>query len=96
MSDIRITIAYALPKRHFLKSYTVSEGTTVEEAILHSKLLEKFPNIDLHKNKVGIFSRPVTLKDTVNNGDRIEIYRPLLADPREIRRQRAKEQAMNS
>lgn len=92
MSDIHITIVYALAERYFLKNYTVSEKTTVEEAILHSKILQKFPEINLQNNKIGIFSRPVTLSESLQNGDRIEIYRPLLADPREVRRLRAKEQ----
>ncbi|KIE93474.1 hypothetical protein AP1022_00242 [Actinobacillus pleuropneumoniae] len=60
--------------------------------ILQSGILEKYTEIDLRTNKVGIFSRPVKLTDMVENGDRIEIYRPLIADPKEIRRKRAAEQ----
>ncbi|KYK81245.1 hypothetical protein SC383S_02390, partial [Aggregatibacter actinomycetemcomitans SC383s] len=58
-----------------------------------SGILQQFTNIDLRENKIGIFSRPVKLTDQLKDGDRIEIYRPLLADPKEIRRKRAEEQA---
>ncbi|HFQ4994844.1 TPA: RnfH family protein, partial [Vibrio vulnificus] len=68
---------------------------TVEEIIRQSGVLEIYPEIDLGKNKVGVFSRLVKLDATVRDKDRIEIYRPLLADPKEIRRKRA-EQAKES
>ena len=61
--------------------------------IVQSGVLEKYTEIDLRQNKVGIFSRLAKLTDMVENGDRIEIYRPLVADPKEIRRKRAAEQA---
>ncbi len=93
MANIRISVAYALPHRHFLKHFSVPDDCTVESAILQSKVLEKFPEIDLRRNRVGIFSRPVKLTENVQEGDRIEIYRPLVADPREIRRRRASMQA---
>ena len=60
---------------------------------MQSGVLEKYTEIDLRQNKVGIFSRLAKLTDMVENGDRIEIYRPLVADPKEIRRKRATEQA---
>lgn len=87
--DIRIEVAYALPEKQYLQRVTLSEGATVEEAINASGLLELRSDIDLAKNKVGIFSRPVKLADTVQDGDRVEIYRPLIADPKELRRKRA-------
>lgn len=93
MNQIHIEIAYALPERYFLKAFCVDEGTMVQTAILQSGVLQQFSEIDLSKNKVGIFSRPAKLTDVLRNGDRIEIYRPLLADPKEIRRKRAAEQA---
>ena len=62
----------------------------VDKAIRSSGLLVKFPEIDLGKNRVGIFSKPVPLDTVVRDKDRVEIYRPLIADPKEIRRQRAK------
>ncbi|SLM61902.1 MULTISPECIES: RnfH family protein [Dickeya] len=89
MPEIRIEVVYALPERQFLQSLTVEEGCSVEQAIQMSGLLALRPDIDLRVNKVGVFSRPVKLTDVVRDGDRVEIYRPLLADPKELRRQRA-------
>ncbi|MDU8924010.1 RnfH family protein [Pasteurellaceae bacterium LIM206] len=93
MARIKIEIAYAFPHHHYLKTFTVNEGSTVQTAILQSGILQQYTDIDLRENKVGIFSRPVKLTDVLNDGDRIEIYRPLLADPKEIRRKRAEQQA---
>lgn len=93
MQQITIEIAYALPERYYLKSFKVDDGTMVQTAILQSGILQQFTEIDLRENKVGVFSRPVKLTYPLKNGDRIEIYRPLLADPKEIRRQRAEQQA---
>lgn len=70
----------------------VSENTSVQEVIQRSEVLNKFPIIDLHKNKVGIFSKIVTLDTIVQDGDRVEIYQPLLIDPKQIRKQRALKQ----
>lgn len=88
-----VEVAYAYPEKYFLKKMELEQPTTIQNVILQSGVLEKYTEIDLRQNKVGIFSRPVKLTDTVENGDRIEIYRPLLADPKEIRRKRAAEQA---
>ena len=93
MNQINIEIAYALPDRYCLKSFKVDEGTMIQTAILQSGILQQFTEIDLRENKVGIYSRPAKLTDQLKDGDRIEIYRPLLADPKEIRRKRAAEQA---
>lgn len=90
---IKIEIVYALPERYYLKSFELDEGTTIEAAILQSGILQQYPEIDLKENKVGIFSRPAKLSDVLEDGERIEIYRPLLADPKEIRRLRAEQQA---
>lgn len=93
MNKITLQIAHAYPERYYLKSIQVDEGTTVQFAIIQSGILQQFQEINLLENKIGIFSRPVKLTDKVNDGDRIEIYRPLLADPKEIRHKRALEQA---
>ena len=93
VDKIKIQIAYAFPDHHYLKSFNVDENTMVQTAILQSGILQQFTDIDLRNNKIGIFSRPVKLTDQLKDGDRIEIYRPLLADPKEIRRKRAEEQA---
>lgn len=93
MAQIKIEIVYAYPDRHYLKKMTVEEGTMIQTAILQSGILQQYTEIDLRENKVGIFSRPAKLTDQLKDGDRIEIYRPLLADPKEIRRKRAEQQA---
>ncbi|MDP9140516.1 MAG: RnfH family protein [Pseudomonadota bacterium] len=67
----------------------LSAGATVREAIERSGILQRFPEIDLMQNKVGRWNHLVTLDDVVSAGDRIEIYRPLLIDPKEVRRLRA-------
>lgn len=91
-SLITIEIAYAKPLEQVLLSLQVPLQTTVKQAIIQSNILERFPEIDLEKNnKVGIFGKLVTLNQPLRNGDRIEIYRPLIADPKEVRKQRAAE-----
>ena len=87
--EIVVEVAYALPEKQYLQRVTLEEGATVEEAIHASGLLTLRSDIDLAKNKVGIYSRPVKLSDTLKDGDRVEIYRPLIADPKEVRKQRA-------
>ncbi len=89
MSMINIEIAYAKPEKQTLIAISVSENCIVKNAILQSGILTQFPEIDLEIVKVGIFSTPCTLEKIVENGDRIEIYRPLQTDPKEARRQRA-------
>lgn len=89
MPDIRVEVVYALPERQYLRQLVLEEGSTLEQAIRASGLLALRQDIDLGVNKVGIFSRPAKLDDTLSDGDRVEIYRPLLIDPKELRRQRA-------
>ena len=89
MSDLNIEVAYALPEKQFLLPVKVANGATIEDVIIASGILSLRADIDLKKNKVGIYSRPAKLGDFVQDGDRIEIYRPLLADPKELRRKRA-------
>lgn len=89
MPDLRVEVVYALPERQYLRTVSLEAGSNVEEAIKASGLLELRSDIDLTKNKVGIYSRPAKLGDKLNDGDRVEIYRPLIADPKELRRQRA-------
>ncbi|MDO7832562.1 RnfH family protein [Providencia sp. CRE-138-0111] len=87
--ELSIEVTYALPEKQFLLSVKVADGTTIEDAIIASGILALRDDIDLKKNKVGIYSRPAKLTDKVQDGDRIEIYRPLIADPKELRRKRA-------
>ena len=68
----------------------VPAGTTVRSVIERSRLLERYPEIDLAQNRVGIYARFVSLEALVQDGDRVEVYRPLKADPKELRRQRTR------
>ena len=89
--NIDIEVVYALPDEQLLLKKSVPDGTTVADAIKASGVLGKHPEIDLDKNKLGIFGK-LTKPDTVlRDKDRVEIYRPLIADPKEVRRRRAEE-----
>ncbi|MEZ8825844.1 RnfH family protein [Vibrio sp. 10N.261.55.A7] len=88
---IHVEVVYALPDEQRVFTLVVNKSMTVEEIIAQSGVLKLYPDIDLDKNKVGVFSRNVKLDATVHDKDRIEIYRPLLADPKEIRRKRAEQ-----
>lgn len=93
---IAVEVAYALPEKQYLQRVTLQEGATVEEAIRASGLLELRTDIDLTKNKVGIYSRPAKLSDSVHDGDRVEIYRPLIADPKSFAGNEQKNQRINN
>lgn len=86
---IKVEVVYAYPDKFFLKKLELEQPLSIQNVILQSGVLEKYKEIDLRENKVGIFSRTAKLTDMVENGDRIEIYRPLIADPKEMRRKRA-------
>jgi hypothetical protein len=86
---ITIEVAYALPNEQVILSIEVDDGCLVEDAIKRSGILERFPQIDLAKDKVGIFGKMCKLNVKLNHKDRIEIYRTLIADPKESRRQKA-------
>jgi putative ubiquitin-RnfH superfamily antitoxin RatB of RatAB toxin-antitoxin module len=86
---MRVEVAYATPREQVIVGLDVGEGATVEAAIRQSGLLSRFPEIDLAQNQAGVFGKPCGLSQLVREGDRVEIYRPLLADPKEARRHRA-------
>ena len=90
-ADINVEVTYTLPEKQVLLQVQLAEGATVEDAIRASGVMASFPDIDLARNKVGIFSKLVKLDETVRDKDRVEIYRPLIADPKEVRRKRAEE-----
>ncbi len=90
-NNITIEVAYALPQQQLIIPVQVSPETTAEQAIQASGILAKFPEIDLNQNQIGIFGKLTKLDATLRNLDRIEIYRPLIADPKEVRKQRAEE-----
>lgn len=88
---IHIEVAYAKPEEQLMIPLRVVEGTTLGQAIELSGILTHFPEIDLSKNKVGIFSKTSTLDTVLREKDRVEIYRALLADPKEVRKRLAAE-----
>jgi hypothetical protein len=90
-----IEVVYALPEEQVLMSLDVEQGTTVEQAVKLSGILEKFPDIDLTKNKLGIFGKITNAEQVLQDKDRVEIYRPLIADPKESRRKRAEKKESN-
>ena len=87
---IHIEVVYATPAEQCLLALTVPVGTSIQSAIATSGILQKFPELELSSLRVGIFSKPRELADIVKEGDRIEIYRRLLIDPKEARRIKAK------
>lgn len=87
---ISVEVVYVTPEKQQLLSLTVPIETTVETVIERSGILELFPEINLTQQKVGILGQIVSLDHLILAGDRVEIYRPLICDPKEIRRKRAK------
>jgi len=83
---ISIIVAYTTPEKQVQIPLSVEENCTVELAIKRSKIMEQFPEIKLANIRVGIYSQPVKLDSNLQAGDRIEIYRPLTIDPKELRR----------
>jgi len=90
-AKINIEVIYALPDEQTLFKQQLFEGATVGEAIRTCGILEKYPEIDLAANKLGIFGKLAKADTVLRDKDRIEIYRPLIADPKEVRRKRAEE-----
>lgn len=86
---IVVEVAYAEPDTQVIIPVSVDSNMTVEEIIRHSGILDTFPAIDLAINKVGVFGKLTKLSSTLREGDRIEIYRALIADPKAVRAQRA-------
>lgn len=87
--NFRIEVAYALPDKQLIIPLEGSEGITLREAIERSGISGHYPEIDLEKAKVGIFGKLAKLDTRLKPDDRVEIYRPLIADPKEMRRKRA-------
>ncbi len=90
---IRVEVAYARPERQLILPVDVPAGTTAMEAVRLSGIEEEFPEIDLAKNRMGVFGKLCKPDRTLNAGDRVEIYRPLIADPKAVRKERAAGQA---
>jgi len=92
-----VEVTYALEKKQTLLELEVSEGTTLKQAIELSGIIDTYPQIDLTKDKTGIFGKIAKLDTVLREKDRVEIYRPLIADPKQVRKERAaKGKAMRS
>ncbi|UJF25060.1 RnfH family protein [Suttonella sp. R2A3] len=90
MADtLQVEVAYAEPKRQKIIRIIANEGITAEQAASRSGIVRFFPGLDLTDAEYGIFSQPCEPDTVLRDGDRVEIYRPLIADPKEMRRQRA-------
>ena len=86
---IGVEVAYALPDKQAILALKVPAGTTVLEAAAQSGITDKFEGIDLENAKFGIFGSVVSPQQVLQEGERVEIYRPLIADPKEVRKARA-------
>ena len=88
-NSIEVEVAYALPEKQAIIKVQVAEGTTALEAAQQSGITERFEGIALDNAKLGIFGKVASPKQVLQAGDRVEIYRPLQADPKEVRKERA-------
>lgn len=88
-TDLVVEVAYARPDVQDVVRVTLPAGATLRDAVALSGLLDRFPEIDLDRQTIGVYGKPSTLDAPVNDGDRVEIYRPLVANPKEMRRRRA-------
>lgn len=86
---IAIEVTYGLPKKQSLIELSLPVGTTVEDAIRASGILDIYPEIDMDTSKFGVWNRVTKATTELRDGDRVEIYRPLIADPKEVRKRRA-------
>ena len=88
-AEMQVYVTYAKPQEEFIRPLRVASGTTVGQAIEQSGVLASFPEINLVTQPVGIYGKKKTLETVLRDRDRIEIYRPLVADPKDSRRKRA-------
>ncbi|HEX7044816.1 MAG TPA: RnfH family protein [Burkholderiales bacterium] len=88
--QITVEVVYATPEEQAVVGVVLRTGATVAQAVAASGLLARFPEIDLARQAVGIYGTLVRLSEPVAHGDRVEIYRPLRTDPKEMRRRRAR------
>ena len=86
---IAVEVAFAKPEEQVILKIEVTPGTTIEQAIEQSGILERFPEIDTAHLKAGIFGKLKKTDQPLREGDRVEIYRPLIADPKQVRKERA-------
>ncbi|MCG6939506.1 MAG: RnfH family protein [Gammaproteobacteria bacterium] len=93
IKTINVEVAYATPEKQLIRAVNVDDGTTIGAAIVQSGILLDFPELEtgLEDADVGIFGKVAAMTTVLKDGDRVEIYRPLIADPKEVRRKRAAE-----
>lgn len=89
--SIRVEVTYAKPERQELVHLELPAGSTLRQAVEASGLVQRYPEIDLAKGKFGIYAKLAKPDSVLRDRDRVEIYRPLIADPKEVRKQRAAE-----
>ncbi len=92
-ATIHVEVVFATPARQALVGLDITPGSSIADAIEQSGIAALFNDFDLAAAPVGVFGQKATREHTLRDGDRVEIYRPLLADPKEVRRQRALQQA---
>ncbi len=102
MECIRVEVAYALPEKQKIIELLVDPGTTALLAVKKSRIAEYFPGLDIENTKMGIFGQALGTKGlkspsehVLQEGDRVELYRPLIADPKEVRKKRAEKAKQN-
>ena len=88
-NTITVEVAYALPHKQALLELQVTTGTTALEAARQSGVSQQFQGVDLDNAKFGIFGKVISPQQVLREGDRVEVYRPLIADPKEVRKARA-------
>lgn len=93
VDSINVEVAYATPEKQIIRAVNVDAGTTIGAAIVQSGIMMDFPDLELELEEaaVGLFGKVAAMTTVLSDGDRVEIYRPLIADPKEVRRKRAAE-----
>ena len=89
--QFEVEVAYAKADEQAVLTITIEQGLTVKQAVERSHITERFPEIDIESSKFGIFGKAAKADAVLNPGDRVEIYRPLIADPKTARKKRAAE-----
>ena len=90
-NSMMVEVIYALPEEQILFNVALNVAVTVKDVILQSKILEEYSELDIDSMDVGLFGKATKMEQIVRDKDRIEIYRPLIADPKEVRKRKAAE-----
>lgn len=91
MAKVRIEVVYALPHTEDAVDLELELGATAADAVSAAGLLQRHPEIDLARNRIGVYGRLVEPRTVLSDGDRVEVYRPLVVSPKEARRRRLPE-----